>query len=369
MITEIYIDNFRCLTNFRIKPNNFQLWLGDNGSGKTSVLAALRYIQRLIRGEQVVDIFKKSSLTIWDRRNEQTFKLGLRIDDENYEYELTLEYAKQEDKLRIKRERLTWNDSQFFLFDGQEAHLYRINWNTKNAEEGAVFPADWRRSVIPSIASRDDNKPLIRFREGLDKFLLINPVPLVIKNAAESESSNLSEHTENFAQWYRHLLQEFPRISFKAKQLLEDVLPGFEQLSLKEIGDYRRLTATFRVYETDHDFDFMDISDGQRQLIVLYTVLEAFRAGSFSTILIDEPDNFVSLREINPWLENLDEICDEKDKQAIIISHHPEIINKMARGDELWFSRQAGSHVVIKPYPTVDNLTPAEVMARGWENG
>ncbi|NQU26565.1 MAG: ATP-binding protein [Candidatus Nealsonbacteria bacterium] len=159
-----------------------------------------------------------------------------------------------------------------------------------------------------------------------------------------------------------------PGIGHKAASLLADVLPGFDQLSLKESGDARRLTATFRINSKDRDFDFMDLSDGQRQLIVLYTVLESWRAGSFSTLFIDEPDNFVSLREIQPWIESLNEICDDEDKQAIIISHHPEILNKMARGEELWFSRQEGAHVITKPLPIVADLTPAETVARGWED-
>jgi len=346
MIKEIYIDNFRCLTNFRIKPGDFQL---------------------LMRGEHVDDIFKKASLTTWDARKEQMFGFSLMIDGEAYQYQLTMEYADREEQRRIKREKLIWKNSTFYLFDGQETHLYRINRNTKKAEEGAVFPAGWSRSVIPTIAKRDDNWPLIRFREELDRYLFINPVPLVVKRAAESESRNLSEHTENFAQWYRYLLQEKPSVGYRAKQLLEDVLPGFEQVSLREIGESRKLTATFRINDKDHDFDFREISDGQRQLIVLYTVLETLRAGLFSTVIIDEPDNFVSLREIQPWLENLNDICDEENKQAIIISHHPEIVNKMARGEELLFSRREGAHVVAKPFPTVAELSPAEVMARGWE--
>ncbi len=96
--------------------------------------------------------------------------------------------------------------------------------------------------------------------------------------------------------------------------------------------------------------------------------MESLRTGIFSTVLIDEPDNFISIREIQPWLENLNDICDEQDKQALIISHHPEIVNRMARGSELWFSRQAGAHVVVKPFPQIAELPPAEVMARGWEN-
>ncbi len=177
MINEIYIDNFRCLTNFRIKPGDFQLWLGDNGSGKTSVMDAIRFVQRLMRGEHADDIFKRNSLTAWDTRKEQTFGFSLTIAGEVYKYELTIEYADQEDKQRIRREELNWKDSTFFLFDGQEAHLYHINRNTNTTEEGAVFPANQHRSVIPTIAQRDDNTPLIRFREELEKILLIHPVP------------------------------------------------------------------------------------------------------------------------------------------------------------------------------------------------
>ena len=368
MIREIYIDNFRCLTNFRVQPGDFQLWLGDNGSGKTSVLNALRCVQRLMRGEHVEDIFNRNSLTTWDTRRDQTVGLSLTIDGESYAYEVTIEYAEQTGKQRIKREELLWKDSTFFLFEGQEAHLHRINRNSGTVEVGVVFPADWSRSVIPTVAQRVDNKPLIRFREELDKILLIHPIPLVVKDAAVSESRFLSEHAENFAQWYRHLLQEQPSIGYAAKRHMEDVLPGFGQLSLRESGESRKLMATFRIEGKDRDFDFMNLSDGQRQLIVLYTILEALRAGVFSTVLIDEPDNFVSMREIQPWLDNLHDICDEHGRQALIISHHPEVVNKMARGTELCFSRHAGAHVVVRPHAVVENMPPAEVMARGWEN-
>lgn len=368
MISEVYIDNFRCLVNFRIKPGNFQLWLGDNGSGKTSVLDVLSYIQRVIRGDHVEDIFTRSSLTAWDKRRDQTLGVSLTLDGDVYKYELTIEYAKLENKQRIKREELTWNGSTFFLFDGQEAHLYRINHHTGDVEEGVVFPANWGRSVIPTIAQRNDNHPLIRFRKGLDDLLVVHPIPLLVKDAATTESRNLSEYAQNFAQWYRHLLQEHPSISYSAKQHLEDVLPGFEQLRLKEFGESRKLVATFRIEGEEHDFDFGDLSDGQRQLIVLYTIAEALRVGTFSTVLIDEPDNFVSVREIQPWIGTMNDICDEFDRQAVIISHHPEIVNKMARGTELWFSRKSGAHVVTMPFPTVGDLLPAEIMARGWEN-
>ncbi|MDI9369684.1 MAG: ATP-binding protein [Synergistaceae bacterium] len=368
MINEIYIDNYNCLVNFRVRPKSFQLWLGDNGSGKSSVLHAIRSIQRLMRGAHVDDVFDPRALTAWDKRREQTVGLVLTIEGERYDYSIVVEHSPAEGKRRIAREELLWNGSRFFLFDGHEAHLFRQNRTTEKVEQGASFPADWSRSVIPTVAKRDDNVPLVRFREELEKILLIHPVPMAMQETALSESRLLSEHGENFARWYRHVLQEWPAIGYEAKRQLEDVLPGFGQLSLKESGEFRRLMATFRITDNDYAFDFAELSDGQRQLVLLYTVLEALRLGVFSSVFIDEPDNFISMREIQPWLDNLNSMCDEFDRQAIIISHHPEVVNRMARGEELWFSRKEGSHVEAVPFPVVEGITPAEVMARGWEN-
>lgn len=368
MIKDIYIDNFQCLVNFRIKPSDFQLWLGDNGSGKTSVLNVLRNIQQLMRGENVEDVFSIDTLTKWDSRLKQTIALTLVINKELFEYELILEYSKQENRQRINSEKLQWNGKTFYLFDGQEAHLYRINRYTNVVEEGAVFPAGWNRSVIPTIAERNDNEPLIQFRDELDKILIVHPVPLLVNAAASTESRDLSIHAENFAQWYRHLLQEHPSVGYRATQLLGEVLQGFEQLRLRDSGESRKLIATFRIDGKKYDFDFTDLSDGQRQLIILYMIAESLRAGTYSTVLIDEPDNFVAIREIQPWLSTLNDICDEEGRQAVIISHHPEIVNEMARGTELWFSRKSAAHVVTQPFPKVGDLPPAEVMARGWEH-
>ncbi len=368
MIKEIYIDNFKCLSNFRIQPKEFQLWLGDNGSGKTSVFDALRNLRLLLQGKHLEDVFKASSRTAWDQRTRQTIGVSMVLDEETYEYQLSIEYADELRKARIAREELKWKGSLFYLFDGTDAHLYRVNRYTQQPEEGTSFTADWSRSIIPTIAERQDNQPLLRFREAVFGWLLINPIPHVVKQEAETETRILEEHAENFAEWYRYVLQEEPGIGYKAKERLKNVLPGFDQVKMREAGDVRRLTAVFRISGKDREFDFSALSDGQRQLIMLYTFLAALNSGVFSTLFIDEPDNFVSLREIQPWISNLQDICEEDGKQAIIISHHPEIINKMARGEELWFSRPEGAQVITKPLPPVADLTPAEIVARGWEN-
>ena len=48
MLKRIYIDNFRCFVNFEYKPERKQLLLGANGSGKSSLLNAIRAVQGFV---------------------------------------------------------------------------------------------------------------------------------------------------------------------------------------------------------------------------------------------------------------------------------------------------------------------------------
>jgi AAA15 family ATPase/GTPase len=48
MLKRIYIDNFRCLVNFELNFDSINLFLGGNGSGKSTVFEALRKLQSLL---------------------------------------------------------------------------------------------------------------------------------------------------------------------------------------------------------------------------------------------------------------------------------------------------------------------------------
>jgi AAA15 family ATPase/GTPase len=50
MLKRLYIDNFRCFVNFEYKPERKQLLLGANGSGKSSLLEAVRLLKEFIKG-------------------------------------------------------------------------------------------------------------------------------------------------------------------------------------------------------------------------------------------------------------------------------------------------------------------------------
>jgi hypothetical protein len=110
------------------------------------------------------------------------------------------------------------------------------------------------------------------------------------------------------------------------------------------------------------------LSDGQRCLICLYTILH-FVLAKGSTVILDEPDNFVSLREIQPWLMRASDMVEEGHGQIILISHHPELINQWAPGCGVQFVRDPLGPVRVEEFRGEPNshLSPAELVARGWE--
>ena len=85
--------------------------------------------------------------------------------------------------------------------------------------------------------------------------------------------------------------------------------------------------------------------------------------------MIDEPDNFVGLPELEPWVLAMRELLDDE-HQAILISHHPEILGNAGELDGIYLWRLShNSPTRIGPLIVPDGLSPAEAVARGWAHG
>jgi hypothetical protein len=87
-------------------------------------------------------------------------------------------------------------------------------------------------------------------------------------------------------------------------------------------------------------------------------------------VIIDEPENFIALREIQPWLSAVNDSIEDGEGQALLISHHPELINQWAPSAGVRFSREGVGPARVEEFKATDMaLSPAELVARGWENG
>jgi hypothetical protein len=102
-------------------------------------------------------------------------------------------------------------------------------------------------------------------------------------------------------------------------------------------------------------------------MIVLYTFLLGLQDLGH-TLFIDEPENYVSLPEIQPWLMALNSACGERFPQTVLISHHPELIDYLGPECGKWIERDPLGPTRVKNTPerVDEGLKLSEQIARGW---
>lgn len=198
--------------------------------------------------------------------------------------------------------------------------------------------------------------------------------PMAMRTRSEREERDPDPGLSNIASWLRHLQAEDSTFSSRVTDALTPLLPGFTGYGLTAgAGEDRNLVFKFRSSENgraEYKVPFDKLSDGQRALASLYIILNSVVAPN-TTICFDEPDNFISLREIQPWLLELEDRQEETGCQCFFVSHHPEIIDHLTHMEEtVLLERYDGGTVRIRPFDwgASEGVNASELMARGWES-
>ncbi|MCX7045076.1 MAG: AAA family ATPase [Candidatus Sumerlaeota bacterium] len=367
MLTRVYIDNFRSLVNFDLHLQPLCLLLGENGTGKSSVFDCLYLLQKFILGEGKVDqYFTENDLTSWQTTPLQAFVLEMKTPEGLFLYELIVEHDRERKLRHIKREMLLLDNRALFKFEEGIARLYRDGFSA-----GPEYPFDCSLSGIGSIQPRPDNKNLTAFKKYISDIYICRIVPSLISTETRETAARPMIDMRNFASWYRYLSHERQPQVFDLTVALRKILPGFHSFRLQAAGKSYLLQAGFQIENNEQSlcyYDFDQLSDGQRTLMALYTLLYCLK-NSDAILLLDEPENFLALQEIQPWLLALADACGDEITQAVIISHHPELVNYLAVESGIYFERESNLPTRIKEIGnslTVEGLKPSEVIERGW---
>jgi ABC-type molybdenum transport system ATPase subunit/photorepair protein PhrA len=356
--------------NFEYRPGKLQLLLGGNGSGKSTVFEVLGLLRAFVVDRAAVgDLFTGATPTRWQTRVEQSFELSVVVGGKAYVYKLGVHHSELpwDDDARVDSEELVVDGVPVLSTgattdsDGNYAGLY--SWLGQNSP----FPVDDSRSSLPLAPTRGEVRPFENWIRGLH-WVRVNPYAMSGESTGETRFP--ARDLSNYASWYRHLTQEQPRVAATLLEYLMPVIAGFGGFLLTAAGERARtLRAEIRAKgEEPRRYGFGELSDGQRALAGLYTLL-ALMKDTPITLCIDEPDNFVALPEIQPWLMELQDAVEKHGSQALVISHHPEFINYLAPMDAVWFSREAEGPVRVAPFVATSDepLSAAELVRRGWK--
>ena len=365
MLTRIYIDNFRSFVNFEYKPERKQLLLGPNGSGKSSLLDVIRYLKSFVAGEE--NPFTQSTRTRWQDSPLQVIEVDAFLDRKEYQYRVEIRLDSETSQPSVNLESLKVSGMTSFDRANGELHFF-----SDSGAQGTAKPPDNTRSAL--YLSRLSNPYVGRFMQWLDSVhcFQIDAYFDEMDTTTDSGESQPDFELGNFPSWYRYELQTHPVENVNFLTAVKEALDRFQELRFYSSGSgsEARLRAVFRTATSELvNYSLAELSDGQRCLIGLYAILH-FAIMRGHTVFIDEPDNFISLREIQPWLLAAEEAVEDHHGQLILISHHPEILNQWAQEHGLRFFREDNGHVRTEKFKTDPNgnLQPSELIARGWED-
>lgn len=379
MLKRIYVNNFRCLVNFELTVDSINLFLGSNGSGKTTVFDVLRKLQIFILGEQafqqdyrVSDLFTNKDLTRWQKSDVQKFELDIQGNGGLYKYILEIQHQAEYAPPRMRLESLTFDGQPLFNFwvdavdRGKAVGQARI-YNDDPNREGAFLPFfDGSRSGIGFIYERPENQKLTWFKKRIANFFIVQINPFVIESESRQEASLPNWDMSNYAAWYSYLSQESQGKILKLTLELQKIIQGFDSFQNPKSGDVRILSASF-TRPSKAAYRLNELSHGQKVLIALYTLIYCSPDEDF-TLCIDEPENFLALPEIEPWRRMVMDYCLDNQGQAILISHHPSLINYLASNSGYWFERKDNEAVRVRQITDMgeEGLSVSKLIELGW---
>lgn len=367
MLKYLKVDNYKALVNFKITFSQLNVLIGRNGSGKTTLFELLDILKSFILlGKRIGDCFSLSTLTRWQNVNIQTVEVGIEFNRHEYVYHLEIEHNKEIDKSRVKQESVTCDSHSIFEAQDGKAYLYNDSFECK-----AEILTDWSLSGVGLIQERNDNKLLCEFKKAFSAIFFCSPVPDFMKDRTDTESPNLSVSCDNIVAVYRFASQQNLDKIIELWKNLRDIRLEFLRTYLDGGENEKTLKFEYATKSGEHKDAYLlsELSQGEKMLFVLYFVIVCYGNSGY-TLLIDEPDNFLELAEIQQWLKLVEDTVAENNAQCIIISHHPEVIDFMASSHGIWMERTGYGAIQLSDAPKIPDglsLTPtySELIRHG----
>ncbi len=402
MIKKVKISNFKSVQELEIELGKINVFIGENGCGKTSILEAI-----VMAGAAMQDKLD----------NEFISSRGVRVTDPSL---MKSAFSVGTDKVEISLDEDEFTDMKFVLTPNKEIEyswhvsltlegsdiiksmltldqtLNRDKLIERIVDEGLQDMADKNRDIeqikkniekaIKTVFKEKFSKPIEEFmpsyfsKLSTPNFLLYAPENYFLRRfEEEGQIRPLGIRGEGL---FRHLveLSKEEKDTFKAitKELnLIDWYEGFNiptDLSFSE----RRISITDRfISDTIKNFDQRSANEGFLYLLFYFTLFLSKYTPKF--FAIDNIDNSLNPRLCSKLVERLSQLAKEYDKQVIFTTHNPAILDGLNLDDDdqrlfVIFRNADGETKArrIKPLTKKDNEEPvrlSEAFVRGYLGG
>lgn len=284
MLQELRLKNFRCFGDYTINFDKFNIIVGRNNSGKSTIIDALKLISNVIRYAPYRDQFLK----------DQDIPFSLANLRHNYNKDETRIFSKFTDGTEIE---------VLFPFEGKPyANLLKRGeiLTNKNLRTKIL-------GIVPPVGTFEEEEK-IGGHEYIQSIII---------------SPRMARH-------FRHIWLSFPEGFEEFRELIETTWPGYtiDAPEYYQNEDFEYVIEMYFREDNEHREIFW-AGHGFQIWLQLMTFL--VKLGHRETLILDEPDIYLH-QDMQKKLVN---ICKERSNQIIIATHAVDIIEEVDPEDIL----------------------------------
>lgn len=300
MLQRLYVHNFRCLTNFEWSPDDshHHLLLGKNGTGKSSIGAVLAILQKLGQGRnRVEDLLLDSDFGYGNLQTPLRTEIDVRLADAAYHYSIAFDRPANLPRVRVVDEALRINGQSVF-----ERKLDVVSMpNTTQ------FTLDWHSAGLTLIEPRGAKPDIERLTQWLAHMLILAPMPEQMQGDANDSGTLFPQRNlANLGAWFFGMHSTHPEAYGMISDMLKQFMPEFHKIVFEQLGRHQRgMRLAFQADGQSFDLEFSCLSDGEKCFFAAALAIAANQCYGPLLCFWDEPDNYVSLSEVQHLIADL----------------------------------------------------------------
>ena len=342
MIRRLYLDGYKAFVNHTIEFDRLVFLAGGNGTGKSGHFDAVEAVRNLVvEGKPVAECFPPSCFSQFSKPlGGENAKIVVEMDLEVLSLRLTYRIVVERlpSGVEVVSELLKSSHETFYEY---EAGVAKIGSFRKSPTELTISS---QRSGLPMFSMEKTGGGRGLFLAELTYVYLLRLNPWTFIDGSSPASAYMKRDGSNLARWLANQMADFTKaakiVDRWTRALGVPVNPRFVnspegnvfELELRYGGE----TQTARL---------SDLSEGQRCLLAIHALLADVET-SGGTLLLDEPDNFLSYAEVQGLIGEIQNASLQEGAQIVVASHNPALMRELGGVYGVRFYRdRANGHV------------------------
>lgn len=321
-LSTLRADHYRSLCSQEIQLNDFNLFIGANASGKSTILDALRFLSEAVRTRDFQEpVFTRGGVLnlAWKGEAARQIELSIRLNDDGKQFEWVVRLVRNRYDFQVEEhlDELRSNSPPTRLLD---AELGEGWW--WSGDRGRVALKQARTACALSAASADASFPARGVAEFIGRWGFFDPSPFLLRRDwAGLESGRFDPYGRNLGGTLHSLHVSSPETLERIVEITRAIV------GLPSAVEPREAEDRFYFLQREPGLEFavhqIGVSSGTLRVLALVTALHA-KPGA-NLIGIEGPENYIHPTALAAFLDHLRDVQDRI--QFMVTTHSPLLLD------------------------------------------